>query len=100
MAVREGAVGGSRFSSAGTQRQDRVQSDVTATPNQQCPPYTSRRTSNGIIVLAFAIYLTYVEAYVLDTWCVLCLSSLALIATITFLAGVVQARARAPRVEN
>ena len=43
--------------------------------------------------LGFALYLTYVEGYVLDTWCILCLGSLALIATITGLAGVVKARA-------
>ncbi len=45
--------------------------------------------------LAFALYLTYVEAYVLDTWCVLCLGSLALIASITLLAGVAQLQSRA-----
>ena len=38
--------------------------------------------------LAFALYLTYVEAYVLMTWCILCLTSLALISLITILAGV------------
>jgi vitamin-K-epoxide reductase (warfarin-sensitive) len=54
----------------------------------------------AIAGLAFALYLTYVEAYVLSTWCVLCLSSLALIGTITLLAGVAQGRARAPRAEN
>ena len=43
--------------------------------------------------LAFALYLTYVEGYVLDTWCILCLSSLGLIAGIAMLAGVVKARA-------
>jgi uncharacterized membrane protein len=43
--------------------------------------------------LAFALYLTYVEGYVLETWCILCLSSLGLIATITGLAGVVKVRA-------
>ena len=43
--------------------------------------------------LGFALYLTYVEAYVLETWCILCLSSLGLIAGITVLAGVVRARA-------
>ena len=43
--------------------------------------------------LAFALYLTYVEGYVLGTWCILCLSSLALIAMITALAGMVKARA-------
>jgi vitamin-K-epoxide reductase (warfarin-sensitive) len=40
--------------------------------------------------LAFALYLTYVEAYVLDTWCILCLSSLTLIALITIFAAVVK----------
>jgi uncharacterized membrane protein len=45
--------------------------------------------------LGFALRLTYVEGYVLDTWCILCLGSLGLIATITVLAGVVMARAPA-----
>ena len=43
--------------------------------------------------LAFALYLTYVEGYVLETWCILCLSSLALIVMITVLASVVRVRA-------
>ncbi len=43
--------------------------------------------------LAFAIYLTYIEGYVLETWCILCLSSLALIASISALAVAVKARA-------
>lgn len=42
--------------------------------------------------LTFALYLTYVEGYVLETWCVLCLSSLGLIAGITILTGVVKVR--------
>ncbi len=42
--------------------------------------------------LAFALYLTYVEGYVLETWCILCLSSLGIIAGITILAGVVKMR--------
>ena len=42
--------------------------------------------------LVFALYLTYVEAYVLMTWCILCLTSLALITLITILAGVVKLR--------
>lgn len=46
--------------------------------------------------LAFALYLTYVEGYVLETWCILCLSSLGLIAVITLLAGAVKARASVP----
>jgi len=43
--------------------------------------------------LGFALYLTYIEGFVLGTWCILCLSSLAMIAGITVLAGVVKARA-------
>jgi vitamin-K-epoxide reductase (warfarin-sensitive) len=43
--------------------------------------------------LGFALYLTYVEGYVLGTWCVLCLSSLGMIAVIAILAGMVKARA-------
>jgi uncharacterized membrane protein len=42
--------------------------------------------------LAFALRLTYVEGYVLETWCILCLSSLALIAMITVLASVLKVR--------
>ncbi|MBZ5680927.1 MAG: hypothetical protein LAO24_12560 [Acidobacteriia bacterium] len=40
--------------------------------------------------LAFALYLTYVEAYVLEAWCILCLSSLALIAITTLLAALLR----------
>jgi len=43
--------------------------------------------------LVFALYLTYVEAYVLMTWCVLCLTSLAMIFLISVLAGLVRLRA-------
>lgn len=39
---------------------------------------------------AFALYLTYVEAYVLTTWCILCLISLALISLISVLAGILK----------
>lgn len=39
--------------------------------------------------LAFALYLTYIEARVLGVWCILCLSSLALIATVTILSAVI-----------
>jgi uncharacterized membrane protein len=37
--------------------------------------------------LGFALYLSYVEAFVLAVWCILCLSSLALIAAITVLSS-------------
>ncbi len=39
--------------------------------------------------LAFALYLTYIEARVLGVWCILCLSSLALITTVTMLAAMI-----------
>jgi vitamin-K-epoxide reductase (warfarin-sensitive) len=42
----------------------------------------------------FSLYLTYVEGFVLDVWCILCLSSLATITLITVLAGAVNARGR------
>jgi uncharacterized membrane protein len=40
--------------------------------------------------LAFALYLTYIEAYELMTWCILCLISLALISLISLLAAAVR----------
>jgi len=35
--------------------------------------------------LGFALYLTYIEKYVLAVWCILCLSSLGIISAITLL---------------
>jgi uncharacterized membrane protein len=49
--------------------------------------------SAAVAGLAFALYLTYIEARVLGVWCILCLSSLALIATTTMLAAVIWWRA-------
>ncbi len=40
--------------------------------------------------LAFALYLTYIEAHELMTWCILCLISLALIALISLLAVILK----------
>jgi uncharacterized membrane protein len=37
--------------------------------------------------LGFALYLTYIEKFVLATWCILCLSSLTLIILITVLSS-------------
>jgi vitamin-K-epoxide reductase (warfarin-sensitive) len=42
--------------------------------------------------LAFALYLTYVEAFVLATWCILCLSSLTTIFLIAVLSSILAAR--------
>ncbi len=57
--------------------------------------YRERRETPAILFgaaaagLAFALYLTYIEGHVLGVWCILCLSSLALIATSTILAAVI-----------
>jgi uncharacterized membrane protein len=44
--------------------------------------------------LSFAVYLTYIEAFVLATWCVLCLSSLASILMITALSSYLAASSK------
>ncbi|MGA7634249.1 MAG: vitamin K epoxide reductase family protein [Terriglobales bacterium] len=57
--------------------------------------YRERRETPAVLFagaaagLAFALYLTYIEGHVLGVWCILCLSSLALIATATVLSGVI-----------
>ena len=52
----------------------------------------NRLLGAAIAGLAFALYLTYIEAYVLATWCILCLISLALISLVSVFAGVVRLR--------
>jgi uncharacterized membrane protein len=37
--------------------------------------------------LGFAVYLTYIEAFILAVWCILCLGSLAAISAITVLSA-------------
>ena len=56
----------------------------TETPN--------RLLGAALAGLAFALYLTYIEAYELMTWCILCLISLVLISLISLLAIVVKVR--------
>jgi len=51
-------------------------------------PVTTLRFVTAIAGLAFALYLAYVEAYVLAVWCLLCIGSLAMISTIAMLAGI------------
>jgi uncharacterized membrane protein len=64
--------------------------------------YRSKAETPGILVvgslggLGFALYLTYVEKYVLLAWCILCLSSLAVILSITVLSVLLLLRS-APR---
>jgi vitamin-K-epoxide reductase (warfarin-sensitive) len=52
----------------------------------------NRLLGAAIAGLAFALYLTYIEAYELLTWCILCLISLALISLISLLAIAVKVR--------
>jgi uncharacterized membrane protein len=46
----------------------------------------------AILGLAFGLYLTYIEAYALTTWCILCLVSLFLIFVISALATAIRLR--------
>jgi len=52
----------------------------------------NRLLGAAIAGLAFALYLTYIEAYELMTWCILCLISLAFISLITVFAIVLKLR--------
>jgi len=45
--------------------------------------------------LAFALYLTYIEGRVLGVWCIMCLSSLALISGIAVVSGALWLKSRA-----
>ena len=42
----------------------------------------------SLVGLGFALYLTYIEGFVLSAWCVLCLTSLSVISSIVVLAAV------------
>jgi vitamin-K-epoxide reductase (warfarin-sensitive) len=52
----------------------------------------NRLMGAALMGLIFALYLTYVEAYVLNTWCILCLISLGLILLINLLAIIIKLR--------
>ena len=57
------------------------------------PETPNRLLGAALAGLAFALYLTYIEAYELMTWCILCLISLACISLISLLAVVVKVKA-------
>jgi uncharacterized membrane protein len=59
------------------------------------PETPTRLLGAAVAGFGFALYLTYIEGYVLGTWCILCLSSLGIIAAITILAGAARIRASA-----
>jgi vitamin-K-epoxide reductase (warfarin-sensitive) len=54
------------------------------------PETPNRMLAAALAGLAFALYLTYVEAYLLKTWCVLCLASLLFIFLISVLSIVIK----------
>jgi uncharacterized membrane protein len=56
------------------------------------PETPNRLLGAAVIGLAFGLYLTYIEAYALTTWCILCLSSLLLIFLISVLATAIRLR--------
>lgn len=56
------------------------------------PETPNRLLTASIAGLAFALYLTYIEAYELMTWCILCLISLLLIFLITLLSIFIRMR--------
>jgi len=66
--------------------------------------YRERRETPSLIFagasagLAFALYLTYIEGRVLGVWCIMCLSSLALISGIAMVSGVLWFRSRQPNL--
>ncbi|HLI62349.1 MAG TPA: vitamin K epoxide reductase family protein [Terriglobales bacterium] len=51
-------------------------------------PMIALRLVAAIVGFGFALYLAYVEAYVLAVWCLLCIGSLTMISAITVLSGV------------
>lgn len=50
----------------------------------------NRLLAAALAGFAYALYLTYIEAYVLTTWCILCVISLVLIFLISVLAGLLK----------
>ncbi len=65
-----------------------------ATVYRSRPETRTRLLAAALAGLGFALYLTYIEGYVLEAWCILCLSSLGAIAGITALAAAVNLRAQ------
>ena len=60
---------------------------VLATFYRSNPETPGRLAIASLAGLGFALYLTYIEGFVLAAWCILCLSSLALISCIAILSS-------------
>jgi uncharacterized membrane protein len=63
---------------------------ATAFRNRDDAP--ARLAIGSLTGMGFALYLTYIEGFVLAAWCILCLSSLALISTIAVLSSLLWLR--------
>lgn len=63
-----------------------------ATVYRDTPQTPAVLLSASLLGLAFALYLTYIEGFVLGVWCILCLTSLELIFDITVLSAVLKFR--------
>ncbi len=68
---------------------------VLATFLKARPETPTRLLAAALAGLGFALYLTYIEAYELTTWCILCLISLVLISLISFVSLFVKLRRHA-----
>lgn len=67
---------------------------ILATFWRRQPQTPNRLLGAAIAGLIFALYLTYIEAYELMTWCILCLASLAFIVLISVFALAIKLRGR------
>jgi len=68
---------------------------VLATFLKSRPETPTRLLVASLAGLVFALYLTYIEAYQLTTWCILCVASLVLIILISTLSLMLKLRSRA-----
>jgi uncharacterized membrane protein len=67
---------------------------VLSTFYRNHPETPARLALAAVAGLAFALYLTYVERFILAAWCVLCLSSLAVILSLAVLSTVLWVRSK------
>ena len=67
---------------------------VLSTFRRSRPESVNLLLAASLAGLGFALYLTFIEAYALETWCILCVSSLGLIFAIAVLATAGKVRSR------
>ena len=60
------------------------------------PETPNRLMGTALAGLVYALYLTYIEAYELTTWCILCLISVALIFLISLFSVIIKVRSATP----